>query len=97
MVDKKIPTTVRLAQALRLAGAPGEMITRAEEGYYDDYKSPLAAPIYQLVLDCQAIGTSKMHNIAQMAISGEFDGQQWEADEWAKSEEGKATLGELGL
>ena len=86
------PTTERLAEALSLAGASLEMIDRAVGGYYDDFKSPLAAPTIQLVSDARQAG---LVDIAQRAIDGEFDAQKWESDEWAKSPEGQALFQEL--
>lgn len=91
----RIPTTQHLAHALRLANAPASMVQKAEQGHYDDYKSPLAGPIAQLIVDCQNVGTRKMLQIATMAQDGEFDGQKWEAEEWAQSAEGQETLKQI--
>ena len=91
---QRIPTTEKLAQALKKAGAPAAMIAFAREGKYDDYKSDLANPIMQLVTEARAAG---LDDIADRAIGGEFDGQTWEADEWAKSPEGRATFKQFGL
>ena len=51
-----MPTTERLADALAAAGAPADMIDRARAGYYEDYKSPLAMPEFQLLIDARAAG-----------------------------------------
>ena len=61
----------KLAAALVDAGAPHEMIKRAQEGYYGDFTSPLATPIMQLVADARAAG---LLDIARDAVEGEFDG-----------------------
>jgi hypothetical protein len=61
----------RLAAALRGAGAPAEMIERAERGYYGDFTSPLTFPITQLINDARAAG---LDDIANRAMRGEFDG-----------------------
>jgi len=82
----------KLAAALASASAPAEMISKAVEGYYDDYLSPLATPIYQLVLDAEAAG---LPDIAARAKAGIFDAQRWEAEAWAKSPEGRAAFWEL--
>lgn len=87
--EKRIPTSEKLAQALREANAPLDMISRAEAGYYDDFRSELAFPMRQLVLDAVA---HELPQIAMAAIDGQFDAQSWEADEWAKSEEGQETF-----
>lgn len=65
------------------------MIAKARKGYYDDYKSPLAMPIIQLVIDLQAVGQDAL---AERAKNGEFDSTKAEADEWAASKEGIETF-----
>lgn len=85
-------TTDKLAEALSLAGAPQDMIERALAGYYDDYKSPLPAPIVQLVADARSHG---LPDIARRAMDGEFDATKQEGDEWAKSPEGQETFRQL--
>jgi len=87
-----IPTTERLALALIKAGAPPLMIERARAGQYDDYKSPLAMPLTQLVMDARAAG---LEDIAQRTIAGEFDATKEEADAWAASPDGQAAFNEL--
>ena len=47
-------TKDRLADDLLAAGAPTDMVIRAQGGYYDDYESPLATPIVQLYKDALA-------------------------------------------
>lgn len=71
-------TTERLAEVLTAHGLP-EMAKKAREGYYDDFRSPLATPIIQLVRDLQA---AKQHALAQRAVNGEFDATLEEAEEW---------------
>ena len=55
------------------------MISRAQAGYYDDYESPIAAPLHQLAHDCLQLG---LRDIAQKVIDGKFDGTKEEAAEW---------------
>lgn len=86
---RQMPTTERLALALEQAGAPPYMVQRAREGYYDDYRSPLAGPIMQLVADAK---TERLWDIATRAANGEFDGTREEAEEWAWSAEGQETF-----
>lgn len=88
----EIATTEKLAQALTFARAPQSMIALARDGYFDDFKSPLAFPIRALVAEA-----SKYHlnNIALRAMNGEFDAQDWEADAWGKSAEGQAMIQDL--
>jgi len=88
---KRKPTTEKLAEALSLAGASKWMIDNANAGYYDDYKSPIALPIYQLVQDARAEG---LMDIVHRAKNCDFDAQKWEADEWAQSPEGKLAFQE---
>lgn len=84
----EIPTRDLLARALRDNGAPGWIVTNATSGYYDDYDSPLDAPITQLVRDLQG---ARMADMAQRAIDGEFDATVAESQAWAASPEGLAT------
>ena len=91
--EKRQPTTEKLAQALITASAPQEMIERARSGYYDDYKSDLGNNIMALVEDARK---HNLADIAKRAIDGEFDAQSWEAEEWRKSPEGRATFAEFG-
>ena len=80
-------TKDRLAEVLKVAGAPAEMIEKAQGGFYGDFSSPLAMPITQLVRDCRSAG---LDDIARRAIAGEFDATEEEAREWAESPEGVA-------
>lgn len=75
-----LATSERLAQALHAAGLL-EMETKAREGYYDDYKSPLATPITQLVNDLNDAG---QFSLAKRAMDGEFDGTKEEGEAWMK-------------
>ena len=89
-MDKRFSAVERLVRALKAAHAPQVMIDRAASGYYDDFMSPIATPIMQLVHDARALG---LHRIAQRAINGDFDAERWEAIAWAKTPEGEETLG----
>lgn len=72
-------TTEKLAIALRDVGAPPEMITHAERGYYDDFQSELPSPIVQLVNDCRKNGLDDIAN-------GDFDATQEESEAWFQRE-----------
>lgn len=85
-------TKVRLAEHLKAHNAPEEMIRKAIDGYYDDYESPLATPIIQLVLDCRKEG-GELLKIASLAKDGEYDGTREEAEAWF-NREGKRLLEE---
>lgn len=82
-------TTERLAAALKAAGAPADMVLRAIAGHYDDYKSPSATPIVDLVGDCVRHG---LHAIAERARNGEFDATTEETEAWARSPEGVGAI-----
>lgn len=71
-------TSEKLAQVLHAAGL-FEMEKKARDGYYDDFRSPLATPIVQLVTDLRAAG---QHDLAKRAMDGEWDGTKEEGDEW---------------
>jgi hypothetical protein len=88
-IEQRIPTTEKLMKALQASGAPTWMIECARIGYYDEWKSTLALPLKQLVDDARANGLTE---VAERAINGDFDGQDWEADEWRESPEGRATF-----
>lgn len=90
-------TSDRLALALIEAGATPDMVHRAKEGYYDDYKSPLAMPITQLIIDLRteadrAAGPhripvkARLLAIADQATQGKWDCTKEEADEWFRKE-----------
>lgn len=88
-------TRQRLAAAIREAATEPRherLAKRAEEGYYDDFLSPLATPITQLVRDAAQMG---LHGIAERARSGEFDGTREEADAWFLSAEGREAARDL--
>lgn len=88
----EIPTAERLAVALEQADAPAAMVARAKAGYYDDYRSPLALPITQLVNDARDAG---LPGIVWRAMNGDFDATKAESDAWAKSEDGQAAFRDL--
>jgi hypothetical protein len=74
----------KLAAALREVGLE-HMALEAEDGYYDDFESPLAMPINQLVLNLRARG-KRYYALAQRAIEGEFDGTPEESAAWFERE-----------
>ena len=75
-------TKRRLSEALRSAGLR-DMAAKALSGYYDDFESPLAFPIIQLVKDLEKAGQGKL---VERVIHGEFDGTKEEAKAWFKKE-----------
>ena len=95
-------TKDKLADALRdIPGMPTIMITRAEEGYYHDFLSPLALPELQLVTDLRAIAIHpatplaskrRVQQMIQQVVDGEFGASPEEGDEWMKSPEGQETM-----
>ena len=76
-------TKEKLAQVLRSEGL-FDLEKKAREGYYDDFESPLATPIVQLVHDLRE---RDREDLAVRAINGEWDGTLEEAEEWYKKEE----------
>lgn len=78
----KLPTSERLAQVLHAEGLL-EMESKARAGYYDDYMSPLATPIVQLVKDLSAVNRE---DLAKRAMNGEWDGTREEAEAWMKGQ-----------
>ena len=98
-------TTAKLARALgEIPGMPREMITRAVDGYYHDYLSPLAMPELQLVADLRALASepttgpvarAALEICAHRVMDGEFDASREESDAWAASPEGQETFRQL--
>ena len=80
MSDDTRPTTERLAAALEAAGAPPDMIAKARDGYYDDYKSPRTFPKTELRNDARRHGLT---GIVEGVLSGEWDATEAEVDAWA--------------
>ena len=76
-------TKEKLTRALMEANAPAAMVERARAGYYDDYESPCATPIANLVRELQANG---LGDLAKRAVNGEFDASREEAEEWFQRE-----------
>jgi hypothetical protein len=105
--DQPLPeghTARRLAYALTEAGAPPDMIRRAERGYYHDYLSPLTFPEIELVNELNKAAkkapseiAAKLRTLAAKVINGEYDANKAESDEWARSPEGQETLKQFGL
>jgi hypothetical protein len=87
----KLPTRWKLAAALIAAGLY-DMADKAVSGYYDDFMSPLDAPIFALVADLKKIGTPDALLVAEQAIEGDFDGTAAEGEAWAASPEGVAAF-----
>lgn len=105
--DQPLPeghTARALAAALTRAGAPQDMIRRAERGYYHDYLSPLALPEMTLVSELRNAAArpetssaiaSALRAVAVDVIDGKHDASKAESDEWGRSPEGRAALKEL--
>ena len=60
-----------------------DRIGLAREGYYDDFKTPLATPLVTLYTDLMAAGHPAM---AQRVVDGDFDSSREEAEEWFRRE-----------
>lgn len=99
------PSKVLLAEALsQVPGMPPVMLTRAVDGYYHDFESPLAMPEIQLVADLRRFRSEPttgpkakalLATLIQRVIDGDFGATKEESDEWARSEEGRAVFSEL--
>lgn len=85
-----------LAERLRAAGLDA-MATKAAEGYYHDYLSPLAMPAMQLHEDLMVAATAcadtdrakTIRGLVLAARHGDFDASKEEADAWAATPEGQ--------
>lgn len=88
-------TKDKLAAALREAELE-VMATKAEGGWYDDYLSPEPFPLVMLEVDLKEAGTPAALALVKRALNGEFDATPSEAEEWAHSEDGRATFQQMG-
>lgn len=79
-------TSERLAAVL-LEHHLYDMAAKAKQGYYDDFRSPLATPIAQLVVDLYEV---KRADLAERAMAGEWDGTREEAEAWWKAQDPRA-------
>lgn len=86
MTEERKRTQEILAEALKESGAPSKMVSMAMDGYYDEFRGPLALPLMQLVADCRKYNLTRF---AKRVKEGEFDAQSWEVEEWGESEEGR--------
>lgn len=48
----------------------GLVISRAREGFYHDFESPIATPKVQLVRDLRSVG---LEELARRVMNGDFD------------------------
>jgi hypothetical protein len=86
-----LPTRWKLACAL-IAAELYDMADRAVVGYYDDYLSPLDAPISALVAELAEVGTPAALLVRGYAMAGDFDATEDEAIAWAQTPEGQKTF-----
>lgn len=94
-------TKDKLAAALREIGL-NEMAERAGDGMYDEFTSPLALPMMQLIRDLtyamNAVEPDAGQPIAKLrkrVVDGDFDATEAESDAWAASEDGQETFSML--
>lgn len=90
-------TSQHLADTLRAAGFEA-LAVRAEADEFHDFLSPHAMP--ETMLDFELVdlikqGHAGAQTIRDMHHNGDFDASIEESDEWAQSEDGKATFNEL--
>lgn len=84
-------TKDQLAAALRDAGLDA-MADKAATGHWHDYLSPLALPTLDLLAELAKLRTPAAEAVALRVMKGEFDASQSEAEEWAKTREGREAL-----
>ena len=87
-------TKDKLAAALTKAGLT-DMATKAAEGYYDDFLSPLAMPMSALMAELAAAGTEPALALRKRVMNGDFDATEEESEAWADSPAGQATMNRL--
>ncbi|HWJ18665.1 hypothetical protein [Bradyrhizobium sp.] len=80
-----------LASALRDAGLP-LMASRAAEGYYHDYLSPLAMPEKTLCEELTTVGTRAALELCERVKQGDYEASEEEEEAWASSPDGLAAM-----
>jgi hypothetical protein len=99
------PTSAKLAAALgEIPGVPAVMVSRAEDGYYHDYVSPLTFPATHLVADLRELAAlpstpagsrPRLRAMAADVVDGVYDASKEESDAWALSAEGRQAIRDL--
>jgi len=94
MSKDRVPTSEKLANFLESLKDPRltDMIKKARDGYYDNYKTTIPFPTIQLVLDFEEAGYQEL---AEEAKKGRWDSQDWEGEEWFEKEGRYLLLGEI--
>ena len=87
-------TKDKLAVALSDIGLD-DMATKAANGYYDDFLSPIAMPMTALLAELAHVGSVEALALRRKVMDGAFDATPAEAEEWASSLEGQATMRRL--
>jgi hypothetical protein len=64
----------RLGEAMEEAGFPEEIVNKARQGRWSDFKSPLDAPKLSLVELIRSGRFGDQEPLAQRVMEGEFDG-----------------------
>jgi hypothetical protein len=82
---RALPTKMRLGLALRQIGLD-DLAAEAERGMFDDYESPIAFPLINLVHRLGEAATLDAAALAERVKDGEFDGTKEESDAWARKE-----------
>jgi hypothetical protein len=88
------PTKLRLAATLREAGFD-DLAEEAARGLYDDYESPNAMPLHNLVARLKERMDPKAEALIARVIDGDFDGTEEESEAWARSAEGQGLFRDL--
>lgn len=102
LVRERTPSSMRLATALRERGL-ATLALNAEQGFYDDFDSPLPMPKVALIADLRQVARENhllASNVADMirrVEREEFDNSREEFNAWARSPVGQHTLRELGV
>ena len=95
-------TSELLAKALDEVGLT-TMAKLARQDIFHDFLSPHATPVLELATMLQGAvagcpdkaRAERIRQLGRRVVNGEFDADSEESEDWAKSEEGQATFGEL--
>lgn len=87
-------TSTKLAAVLDEHNLP-HLAKNARRFDYDDYKSTVTATPQILLVQHLRLAPGDHEDLIERVKAGEWDGQDWESDEWAASEEGQGAFREL--
>lgn len=90
------PSSIRLAEALDADGFH-RLARRARADEFHDFLSPHPLPAHELVAELGEFPQQRASRLIDRIKKGDFDATEAEAEEWAKTPEGKLAMKGLGV